>query len=73
MSSVIHSNHSVKMVGEALAVAETAVANFYPADEYRDRCARILADLLSDVARQRPTGSNGKHGELHTPTCGCDL
>lgn len=33
-----------------------------------DRIQRIL----EDIDRQRPLGSNGKHGNLHTPTCGCE-
>lgn len=70
--SAVRSTYSIKTVGEALAVAQTAVANFYPPGEYRDRYARVLDDLSADVARQRPTGPDGKHGDRHTPTCGCD-
>lgn len=28
--------------------------------------------LVSLVDRHRPLGTDGKHGDLHTPTCGCD-
>jgi hypothetical protein len=39
-------------------------------DEFtRDEIAR-LGRLLE---LHRPTGSDGKHGTRHTPTCGCDL
>lgn len=33
---------------------------------------RVIADLLGVLQLHRPVGSNGKHGELHTPTCGCE-
>lgn len=68
----LHSGHSIKMIGEALCYAETALLNFYPVTDQRTRYAAIIADLLADAHRQRPVGSNGKHGDLHTPTCGCE-
>ncbi|WP_280499377.1 hypothetical protein [Nocardia cyriacigeorgica] len=70
--SELHSTRSIKTVGEALSYAECAVLNFYPDNSQRAHYAKVLAELLADVARQRPTGSNGKHGDLHTPTCGCE-
>lgn len=27
--------------------------------------------LINMIDRHRPLGSNGKHGDLHTDTCGC--
>lgn len=33
---------------------------------------RAINDLVGILCLHRPTGSNGKHGDLHTPTCGCD-
>lgn len=30
-----------------------------------------LARLIEEIDRQRPLGSDGTHGNLHTPTCGC--
>jgi hypothetical protein len=70
--SVIHSNRTIKTVGEALSYAETALLSAYPDSGQRARYAEVIAELLRDVARQRPVGSNGKHGELHTSTCGCE-
>ncbi|WP_311053100.1 hypothetical protein [Rhodococcus qingshengii] len=70
--SIIHSNRTIKTVGEALSYAETALLNAYPHSGQRAHYAEVIAELLRDVARQRPVGSNGKHGELHTPTCGCE-
>lgn len=31
-----------------------------------------IGRLINVLALHRPTGSNGKHGNLHTPTCGCE-
>ena len=40
-----------------------------PDDETREAIARLIAIL----DRHRPLGSDGKHGDLHTATCGCEL
>jgi hypothetical protein len=32
----------------------------------------LIALLLATLALHRPTASDGKHGDLHTPTCGCE-
>lgn len=53
-----------KMVQEALAAAEPHV---------EERHLKHLGRLLSQLAEHRPTGPDGKHGDLHTETCGCDL
>src|SRR3982751_893838 len=31
-----------------------------------------FGNLLREIDKHRPLGSNGKHGDLHTITCGCD-
>ncbi len=31
-----------------------------------------IEHLIGVLHSHRPVGSNGKHGDLHTPTCGCD-
>jgi hypothetical protein len=41
---------------------------YAPDDETRE----AMNDLLDILERHRPLASNGKHGNLHTPTCGCD-
>lgn len=40
-----------------------------PDDETRAAIVRLIATL----DRHRPLGSDGKHGDLHTATCGCEL
>ncbi|MDH6282852.1 hypothetical protein [Prescottella agglutinans] len=38
-----------------------------------DQLTRNEMQYLIDVLREhRPIGSDGKHGNRHTPTCGCD-
>ena len=71
MTSAIASGTSVKMAQEALCYAECATLNFYPDNGQRAGYARILADLIADCKRQRPTGRGGKHDSLHTASCGC--
>ena len=56
---------SPKALGEKLCVQQM----FAPDAETRE----AIGNLLRILERHRPTGSNGKHGNLHTPTCGCDL
>ena len=70
--SVVHSSRTIKTVGEALSCAENALLNAYPNSGLGAHYAEVIAELLRDVIRQRPVGSNGKHGELHTATCGCE-
>ncbi len=64
---------SIKMLRETLSVAQNRIGNS-PLDkgqrrEHMDRLGR----LIDDCERQRPTGPDCKHGDRHTPTCGCDL
>jgi hypothetical protein len=32
----------------------------------------LIGRLVLDLDRHRPLGTNGKHGDLHTDTCGCE-
>ena len=32
----------------------------------------LIGRLIMDLDKHRPLGTNGKHGDLHTDTCGCD-
>lgn len=31
-----------------------------------------IQGLIGEIDRHRPLGSDGKHGNRHTPTCGCE-
>lgn len=70
--SEIRTADSLKMVREALCVAQAAIGNFPNKPTNWDGCTTILQRLINDIDRQRPLGSDGKHGKLHTPTCGCE-
>ena len=66
----------LKMLRETLCRIQT-VALGYLADEFgstskleQDRTRLQL--LIDEIDQHRPLGSNGKHGNLHTETCGCD-
>ena len=61
--------HDPKMVHEAMCMAEWLILYYRPdALHY----AKIISDLIKECERKRPLGSNGKHGNLHTPECGCE-
>lgn len=60
-----------KMLRETLCVAQGAIG-ILPDDgrngEHIDRIGR----LITECDRHRPLGPNGKHGDRHTTTCGCE-
>ena len=62
---------SIKLVQETLSLAQCAVLNFYPDTDQRRSAVGRLQRLIDECERQRPVGPDGKHGDLHTPTCGC--
>ena len=58
---------SLKMAREALCAAEHAMLHTLHDPQ---RVATIAA-MIADIDEQRPLGPDGKHGDRHTPTCGC--
>lgn len=60
---------ALKSLRETLCVAQTALGG-YGDDviEHRDR----LGQIIDGIDRHRPLGPDGKHGDLHTDTCGCE-
>lgn len=64
--TVLHLTDSLKMLRESLCAVQLGAAGSERMT-HADRIGRIIAE----IDRQRPLGSNGKHGSLHTPTCGC--
>lgn len=42
----------------------------YAPDDFTRREIQRLIDIMD---LHRPVGTGGKHNDLHTPTCGCDL
>lgn len=63
---------TLKMLRETLCVAQIAMG-VEPGEDieslirHRERIQR----LIGEIDRQRPLGADGKHGDRHTPTCGC--
>ena len=63
---------SVKMSQEALAVAMTAVWRSLDYDiDQKAAVVNRLEQMHEFLTLLRPVGSNGKHGDRHTPWCGC--
>ena len=61
----------LKMLRETLAVAQSAIAARDPEYRVREHLERIDR-LIAEIDRQRPLGPDGKHGDRHTATCGCE-
>lgn len=61
--------HDPKTVREALCQVETLILLYRPDQPHY---AKIIGDLIKECERKRPLGPDGKHGNLHTPECGCD-
>jgi len=63
------------MLRETLARAQSAIGAIagekwsLPED---DADLEHINMLIAEIDRHRPLGPDGKHGELHTPTCGCE-
>lgn len=68
----LHLDDSLKMLRETFCVAAAAIGlsavGGSRSSEHIDRLSRVI----NEIDRQRPLGSNGKHGKLHTDTCGCE-
>lgn len=56
---------SIKMLREELCRRSTR--NDWPSD-----IASAVDVLIEMIDRHRPLANDGKHGNLHTATCGCD-
>lgn len=66
---------SLKGVRETLCVAQAALYKLplgYSAGGSIEHHRDVLGRLIAEIDRQRPLGPDGKHGELHTETCGCE-
>lgn len=61
---------SPKMLRETLSVAQFLFSESN--DLRRIEHIKRLQRLINECDRHRPIGPDGKHGERHTPTCGCE-
>ena len=71
--SILHApDDTIKMLQETLSVAQSRIHAAAPDDPRNHEHIDRLQRLIDDCQRQRPVGPDGKHGERHTPTCGCE-
>jgi hypothetical protein len=64
-----------KGVREALCAAQSGLTERARSGMDVDRVPYWIDHLqafISQIDDHRPLGTDGKHGECHTPTCGCD-
>lgn len=71
MTTTLTVSTSPKMVREALCVAAHAV-NMHVTEINQHGAPEVLAALIRECDRHRPLGPDEKHGQRHTPTCGCE-
>ena len=64
-------DESPKMLRETLCVAQSAIGMVDPC--HADPHIARLQKLIDECDRHRPIGPDGRHGDLHTDTCGCEL
>ena len=56
---------SIKMLREALCREQAR------GDRWPSQIATAVELLIRMIDHHRPLGGDGKHGNRHTPTCGC--
>ena len=61
-----------KMLRETLCLAATEIGNAPRNEDRKQQHLDRLQRLLDECDRHRPLGPDGKHGKLHTETCGCE-
>lgn len=62
---------NLKSLREALCVAQGAILRSSESNSRHGYASRV-GSLIDEIDKHRPLGSNGKHGKLHTATCGCE-
>lgn len=62
-----------KMLRETFCVAQSRIGNSTLDGDRRRTHIERLQRLIDECDRHRPLGPDGKHNDLHTPTCGCDF
>lgn len=65
-------NEDLKMLRETLCTAQGLIVRYAsPRHDWRGDSDRIQT-LINEIDRHRPLGPDGKHGQRHTETCGCE-
>lgn len=60
----------IKGLREALCAAQSHLLTWMP-HGYQPQIFK-LQELINECDRHRPLGPDGKHGDRHTATCGCE-
>jgi len=71
--TVLHLDDTLKMLRETFCVAQTALGQGGNGGSRREEHIERLGRVIDEIDRQRPLGVDGKHGDRHTATCGCEL
>jgi hypothetical protein len=61
-----------KMIRETLQMALGALASGNTSSGAFDTEIARIVRMIKYIDMIRPVGSNGKHGNQHTPLCGCE-
>lgn len=72
LASALPCPEGPKMTRETLCAAQAAVSRTRAGAPRREEHVRRLQALIDACDVHRPLGPDGKHGVLHTPTCGCE-
>lgn len=68
----LHISDSVKAIREMLCHVQFLNNNSVYNGAGKMHRSQLLQRLINECDRHRPLGVNGKHGNLHTDTCGCE-
>lgn len=61
---------NLKTMRETLCIAQSAINE--SSVRWSNAHNKRLGDLIRQIDKHRPLGPDGKHGDRHTPTCGCE-
>lgn len=64
-SALVVPSADLKMLREALCLAQSALQCVHDSRHPRQAADR-LGELIAEIDRHRPVGSDGRHGQLHT-------
>lgn len=65
----------LKMLREALCVAQSAIGQAYSMNQQKPYVTNkidAIQKVIDEIDILRPLGPDGKHGNLHTEFCGCE-
>ena len=63
---------NLKSLREALCSAQCELGNSGRNRGQVPYRIKRIGEVIAEIDRHRPLGPNGKHGNLHTDTCGCE-